>query len=97
MALIGVQDRDHAKGSLGDDVPHLRGNLLAQCWRAGNFEEQPPAGVLGQAHGEPAHESHLDVVDDFEAELADVEVQRERPTTCANARLKVPRLWKPTG
>src|SRR4051795_6857903 len=46
---------------------------------AGRQPVQPQAravGLAGDVDGEPAHEAHVDVGVDLEAELADVEVQR---------------------
>jgi hypothetical protein len=44
--------------------------------RAGPLEEDLAVGVAGEADRQPAHEAHVDVGVDLEAELAHVEVER---------------------
>jgi hypothetical protein len=42
---------------------------------AGHLEEEVTLGVAGQRDGQPAHEPHVDVVGDLEADFAHVETE----------------------
>src|SRR5690606_23443195 len=74
LTIVGVEHGRGTERTLRDQVPDLCRDLLAVRGRTGQLEQQLSARVGRQLHGEPPHETHVDVVGDLETELAAVEV-----------------------
>src|SRR5215212_1295936 len=73
--VVGPQAEREARRALGDELADLLGRRVVVGRGPGALEEDLAIGIAGRADGQPAHEAHVDVGADLEAELADVEVQ----------------------
>src|SRR4051795_7910068 len=76
VRIVGLEEEVPAGRALRDQLPHLRGRLLAHGRRPGLLEQHSAFGLARQRDREPAHGTEVHVVGDLEAELADVELER---------------------
>ncbi len=74
LRVVGREEQRAADRTFREQLAHLRGCGLVHRGRTGLLQQDLAARVAGYAHGEPAHETEVDVGAHLEAELVDVEV-----------------------
>src|SRR3712207_5021834 len=76
VRVVAGEEQVPAGGPLADELPHLRGGLLAEGRRARLLQQDCAVGLARQVDGQPPHGAEVHVGLHLEPELADVEVER---------------------
>src|SRR5439155_22223359 len=74
-AIVGREEQGPAGRAFRHQLAGLLGGTFVEAWRAGPLQ-QDLAGIARHLHRPPAHEAQILIGVHFEAELADVEVER---------------------
>src|SRR3982074_1623627 len=73
-AIVRGETEREPCGALGDELANLSSRLLVHPGRAGQLEKNVASGLPRNPDGQPAHGAQIHVTADFQAELADIEV-----------------------